>query len=249
MPRLSTRSQSLRCPPRAWNRARWETSAHMESSRRTTWWIVGLALALIAGVAISVLTRGDLKRAVEGNSTHSPVSTLPTTTALPKSSTTTTTGDAVAPCHNGQIAVSGAGGGSGLGHQDQVIVFTNQSESTCVLSGYPGVAGLDAQGNQPVQAERTPNGYLGGLQSGTTTPPSVSLAPGQTASAIVEGTDNPVGSATSCPSYPTLRVTPPNLTVSVRVTVTGLGTNPPGLPGCSPIEVHPVVPGSSGGAN
>jgi Protein of unknown function (DUF4232) len=220
----------------------------MEPSRRTIWWIVGLALALIAGVAISVLTRGDLKRAVEGTSTHSPMSTLPTTTALPKGSTTTTAGDAVAPCHNGQIAVSGAGGGSGLGHQDQVILFTNQSQSTCALSGYPGVAGLDAQGNQAVQAERTPNGYLGGLQSGTTTP-SVSLAPGQTASAIVEGTDNPVGSATSCPSYPTLLVTPPNLTVSVRVTVTGLGTNPPGLPGCSQIEVHPVVPGSSGGAN
>jgi hypothetical protein len=221
----------------------------MESSRRTTWWIVGLALALIAGVAISVLTRGDLKRAVEGTSTRSPVTALPTTTALPKSSTTTTVGDAVARCHNGQIAVSGAGGGSGLGHQDQVILFTNQSQSTCALSGYPGVAGLDAQGNQRVQAERTPYGYLGGLQFGTTTPPSVSLAPGRTASAIVEGTDNPVGSATSCPSYPTLLVTPPNLTVSVRVTVTGLGTNPRGLPGCSPIDVHPVVPGSSGGAN
>lgn len=94
----------------------------MESSRRTTWWIVGLALALIAGVVISVLARGDLKRAVEGTSTHSPLSTLSTTTALPKSSTTTTAGDAGAPCHNGQIAVSGAGGGSGLGHQDQVFL-------------------------------------------------------------------------------------------------------------------------------
>jgi hypothetical protein len=46
----------------------------MESSRRTTWWIVGLALALIVGVGVSVLTRGDLKRAVEGTPTHSPVS-------------------------------------------------------------------------------------------------------------------------------------------------------------------------------
>lgn len=217
----------------------------MESSRRTTWWIVGLALALIAGVVISVLARGDLKRAVEGTSTHSPLSTLSTTTALPKSSTTTTAGDAGAPCHNGQIAVSGAGGLRARSSRPGVL----ESLSTCVLSGYPGVAGLDAQGNQAVQAERTPNGYLGGLQSGTSTPPSVSLAPGQRASAIVEGTDNPVGSATSCPSYPTLLVTPPNLTVSVRVTVTGLGTNPPGFPGCSQIEVHPVVTGSSGGAN
>ena len=221
----------------------------MESPRRPPWWIVGLALLVIAGVTISVLTRADDKRAVIATSTHSPVSTLPTTTAFPNSSTTTTAKDAVAPCHNGQIVVSDAGGGSGLGHQDQVILFTNQSQSTCALSGYPGVAGLDTQGNQAVQAERTTNGYLGGLQSGTTSLPSVSLASGQTASAIVEGTDNPVGSARSCPSYPTLLVTPPNLTVSVRVTVTGLGTNPPGLPGCSPIQVHPVVPGSSGRAN
>ena len=127
-----------------------------------------------------------------------------------------------------------------------MILFTNQSQSTCSLSGYPGVAGLDAQGNQIVQVPRTLSGYLGGLQNGATTPPTVMLAPAQTASAAVEGTDNPVGSATSCPYYPALLVTPPNLTDSVRVTVSGLGTNPPGLPGCSLTEVHPVVPGSSG---
>ncbi len=127
-----------------------------------------------------------------------------------------------------------------------MILFTNQSQSTCTLSGYPGVAGLDAQGNQVVQAERTLSGYLGGIQPGATTAPTVTLAPRQMASATVEGTDNPIGSATSCPYYPFLLVTPPNLTESVRVTVSGLGTNPPGLPGCSLIEVHPVVPGNSG---
>jgi hypothetical protein len=127
-------------------------------------------------------------------------------------------------------------------------VFTNQSQSACTLSGYPGVAGLDAQGNQAVQAVRTLAGYLGGLKPGDTTPPLVSLAPGQTASATVEGTDNPIGSATSCPYYPILLVTPPNLTDSVRVTVSDLGRVTSGLPGCSPIEVHPVVPGNSGGS-
>ena len=162
------------------------------------------------------------------------------------STTTIPTGNAARPCHDGQVSVSEAVGGAGLGHQDQVILFTNQSQSTCSLSGYPGVAGLDAQGNQVVQAERTLSGYLGGLQNGATTPPTVTLAPGQTASVTVEGTDNPIGSATSCPYYPALLVTPPNLTESVRVNVSGFGTNPPGFPGCSQIEVHPVVPGSSG---
>jgi hypothetical protein len=157
-----------------------------------------------------------------------------------RSTTTTPAGSAAPPCHDGQIAVSDAGGGAALGHEGQVILFTNNSQSTCTLSGYSGVAGLGAQGNQVVQAERTLSGYMGGLATGATTSPIVSLAPGQSASALVEGTDVPVGSATSCPSYPALLVTPPNLTVSVQVTA--------GLPGCSPIQIHPVVPGSSGRA-
>jgi Protein of unknown function (DUF4232) len=155
--------------------------------------------------------------------------------------TTTPTGGALGPCRDGQISVSTGTGGAGVGHEGQVILFANTSQSACTLSGYPGVAGLDAQGNQVVQAERTLRGYLGGLGSGSATPPIVSLSPGQTASATVEGTDVPVGSATSCPTYPALLVTPPNLTVSVRVT--------PGLPGCSPIQIHPVVPGTSGSSD
>jgi Protein of unknown function (DUF4232) len=155
--------------------------------------------------------------------------------------TTTPTAGAFRPCRDGQISVSDAGGGAGVGHEDQVILFTNSSQSPCTLSGYPGVAGLDAQDTQVVQAERTLSGYLGGLENGAATPPIVSLLPGKAASATVEGTDVPVGSATSCPSYPALLVTPPNLTLSVRVT--------PGLPGCSPLQIHPVVPGSSGSAD
>ena len=177
----------------------------------------------------------------------------PTTTTTSTANTTSTTlatptteAPAVARCQNGQISVTDAGGGSGLGHQDQVILFTNQSRATCFLTGYPGVAGLDAEGNQVVQAQRTPGGYMGGLPPGVTAPPTVPLIPGQTASAVIEGTDVPFGSATSCPHYPALLVTPPGLSDSVRVSVSDLGTNPPGLPGCSPIEVHPVVPGSSG---
>jgi hypothetical protein len=150
-------------------------------------------------------------------------------------------------CTNGQMVVSDSGGGAGLGHEDQVILFTNDSPAPCTLTGYPGVAGLNASGQQVVQAIRTPSGYLGGLWNNATTPPRVSLNPGQTASAIVEGTDNPIGTATSCPSYTHLLVTPPNLTNSVRVSVSGLGSPPTsGLPGCSVIEVHPVVPGSIG---
>ena len=138
--------------------------------------------------------------------------------------------------------MSQGGGGAGLGHRSQVLVFTNTGQSACTLTGYPGVAALDAQGAQVAQAVRTPSGYLGGLATGTTTPPTVVLAPGQAASAMVEGIDNPQNGATSCPSYPAFLVTPPNLTQSVTL---GL-TSSPAFPGCSPIQVHPVVPGTSG---
>lgn len=147
------------------------------------------------------------------------------------------------PCTNGHITVSDTGGGGAGGHEDQVLVFTNEGPSSCTLFGYPGVAGLNSEGQQAVQAHRSPGGYMGGLLPGITTFPVVSLAPGQTASAVVEGTDNPID-ARPCPYYPALLVTPPNLTKGVQVQVSDLGSQ--GFPDCSGIEVHPVVPGASG---
>ena len=83
-------------------------------------------------------------------------------------------------------------------------------------------------------------GYLGGMHSGGPLPSIVLPAGGGSASAYVEGTDNPAGTATSCPTYAVLLVTPPNALQSVRVALA--------IPGCSGIEVHPVVPGLAGQA-
>jgi hypothetical protein len=111
------------------------------------------------------------------------------------------------------------------------VLFRNISHRTCTLQGYPGVAGLNAAGQQVVQAVRTPFTHVG--------PPSaISLAPGQTASAPVQGSDVPVGTATTCVSYPKLLVTPPGETHSQQVVVT--------LPGCNGLRVGPVVAGIMG---
>lgn len=142
-----------------------------------------------------------------------------------------------ARCTTSQLEIAPGRTGAGLGHSGTPILFRNRGTAPCHLRGYPGVAGLDAAGNQVVQAARSLQGYLGGLRSGDS-PPLVELAPGETASALVEGTNNPEGTATSCPSYPSLLVTPPDDTQSVRVTA--------GLSGCSLIQVHPVVPGTTG---
>lgn len=139
-------------------------------------------------------------------------------------------------------------GGAGVGHEGITLLFRNTGAVACELDGYPGVALLDASGRQVLQAVRTPSGYLGGLAAGTSVPPTLTVDPGQVVSALLEGTDVPAGTATSCPYYPAVLVTPPNQTVSTRlVLTTGSGTGPDrGLPGCSPPQVHPVVPGTTG---
>jgi hypothetical protein len=115
------------------------------------------------------------------------------------------------------------------------IVFENISNTSCSLYGYPGVAALDAAGDQVAQAQRIPDGYLGGVAGAI---PVVVVDPGQMASAMVEGSDNPVNGATTCVTYAALLATPPNTSTSTRLDVS--------FPGCSGVEVHPVVPGTSG---
>jgi hypothetical protein len=132
------------------------------------------------------------------------------------------------------LTVSLGQSGAGLGHVGEPIVFQNTSSTTCTMYGYPLVK---VTSNGPTSGtDDTPNGYLGGLSGSTI--PTVNLAPGATASALVEGTDNPVGTATSCPTYSSLAITPPGDSQTFTLDTS--------LPGCSTIEVHPVVTGSTG---
>ena len=168
-----------------------------------------------------------------------PPTTVPPTTVVPQS-----------PCQISQLRISPGASGFGTGNVGQALLFTNVSQTTCTISGYPGVAALDSHGNQVAQARRELIGYLGGLQNNASSVPVVTLASGQVASAEVEGTDNPVGTATSCTYYPSFLITPPNETHSVTVSAGVVqGSHTPGFPGCSPISVNPMVPGTSGRLN
>jgi hypothetical protein len=142
----------------------------------------------------------------------------------------------VSACMSAQIATTSTDN-SGMGHIGVVLIFRNSSTQSCRLQGYPGAAALDAAGHQVVQATRTLNGFFRALPAGEG-PPVVNLAPGASASAFIEGTDVPVNGATSCPTYPKLLVTPPNTFVSVPIDKA--------MPGCTPIQIHPVVPGTTG---
>jgi hypothetical protein len=159
-------------------------------------------------------------------------------TTSPSATTTTGAAKASQRCTTSQLDITTGPVGAGLGHAGIPVRFRNTGASACTMSGYPGVAGLDAKGSQVVQAQRTPNGYLGGLAQGVTTPPVVTLTNGQVASALIEGSSVPLDNATSCPTFPALLVTAPGETHSVRVAAD--------MPGCTGIAVHPIVAGSTG---
>lgn len=141
-------------------------------------------------------------------------------------------------CQGSDLAVSAGPPRNAQGHIGLPVVFRNTGTMACTLFGYPRVAALDVKGRQVGQALRSPSDHLGGLPPGDTTPSAVLLAPGGTASALVDGTDVSHGAATACAAYPAILVTPPNTTRSVRL------SQP--LPSCSKLLVHPVVEGESG---
>jgi hypothetical protein len=184
--------------------------------------------------------------------TSPPAPTTVPATIAPSSTTVTTTvpTPTTAPstpvaCEASDLLLTLGSGGAGLGHEGVALLFKNVGGVACILHGYPGVALLDASGRQAEQAVRAPSGYLGGLTPGATTPPTLVVRPGQTDSALLEGTDVATGSATSCPSYLAALVTAPNQTVSTRLKLVK-GSSREGFPGCSPVEIHPIVKGTTG---
>ena len=206
-----------------------------------------MTIGSLAVIALSLAACGGSNVAPSSSTTSPPTSApSPPTTVAPSSTTSTTTVVTQSACQITQLRIMPGASGGAVGNVGQTILFTNESQTTCTMSGYPGVAALDAQGNQVAQAQRKLTGMLGGLQNTGTPIPLVTLTPGEVASAEVEGTDNPIGTAASCTYYPSFLVTPPGETHSVKVSAGLAGSSIPGFPGCTPIGVNPVVPGSTG---
>jgi hypothetical protein len=149
----------------------------------------------------------------------------------------TATGDATTPaCRRPEMEVTEGGTDAGSGHRSLTLIFTNVGTRACRVSGYPGVAGLDAGGTQVAQAQRTPKGYLGGLIAGS--PPVLTLAPGASVAALVEALAFNVSDGSACKAFGGLLVTVPDDTVTTRL--------PWNSDGCSALEVHPIVLGTTG---
>lgn len=136
-------------------------------------------------------------------------------------------------CSGSDLAVTGSGASGGLGHGGLVLVFTNHSNSRCAIQGYPGAAGVNAGGAQVVQAGRTLTGYLGGCHCAQ--PQTVTLAPGQQASSLLEGD---TGGGVECLTATSVLVTPPDAETSTLIPIR--------VNDCH-LQIHPVLPGTTGG--
>jgi hypothetical protein len=150
-------------------------------------------------------------------------------------------GASVARCQETQLDVRWVSGGVGLGHLAELIVITNISSSTCKMSGYPTVKMTGGPSVLATVARKTRNGYLGGLggPNANVPIPVITLrAHGGAASSMVEGDDNPVGTAVECVYYSSVAVTLPGLSPPYRFSEK--------FPGCIRPQVHPIVKGSHG---
>lgn len=206
------------------------------------------SVATLKAQAIAKLNADQMKlKATEQQLAQDGGTTTRSSSPSSPSTTTTPTTDVVAQavCNIGQLRIAAGKSGAASGAAGQTILFTNVGQTVCSMTGYPGVSALNAVGDQVLQAQRALNGMLGGVYVGRTAP-LVTLQPGHVASAEIEGVDRPLGSATSCPTYPAFLVTPPDETHSVTITAGIAGGDKPGFLGCAPMTVNPVVPGTTG---
>jgi len=149
--------------------------------------------------------------------------TSPSTPATSSTANHAPTKAGPAACKATQLKITSGGPDAGAGQVYLPVVFTNISAATCTLTGYPGVAGLNAAGHQIVQAGRDTTSKV----------VAITLKPGKKASAAIHAANVPSGTATSCPpSYAAVLVTPPNTTTSTKLVAL--------LPSCGGLQVNAV---------
>ena len=148
------------------------------------------------------------------------------------------TPNVVTACQGSQIQVSTGAGQSGLSNFDIVLIFKNTSTQSCKLTGYAGAA-VDYIDGGVLNAQRRMTAYLGGDMADST-PQTVLLAPGSSASGLLNW--NPGPSNVEClgtGGTAKLLVTTPGTSNTVT-----LENNIGGA--CANFIITPVVPGTNG---
>lgn len=193
-----------------------------------------------AGSGSASSTSGSVATGVTGSGSPSPSGAGATTPSGSGSATApvpSAGAEGLASCTGLEIQVAVKGAGAAMNHSGDVLIFTNEGGSACTLEGYPGVAVVKGSATL-LNATRSLSGYMfdAGLQLSSA--PLVALAPGKSASALVEWVGN-AGEACYANGSGALEVTPPNTRNTSSFGTLTLGDD--GI--CADFEVHPVVSG------
>ena len=194
-----------------------------------------IAVVILAGLALSACTVGggspERTAGASSSGAPSPEAVAPSHAATPGTSSSSPTGDRSTPegtavtrdrCRTAQLKVDAGQVQAAASTRSLVLQLTNISDTRCTITGFGGLALLDASGTQlPTRFERA-----------ATQPRTVELAPqGYTTRTInwrvvpAQNTDP----TTDCVSGETLLVTPPdedpaNLVVHEPITACRGGT-------------------------
>jgi len=182
-----------------------------------------IAAVALASVAVLAAACGS------SNPSATPTKTVTVTASPPTPATSspgTATGTpaapgAAAPCPTRSLGLKPGLSQGAAGSVYQVLDFTNISNVTCTLYGYPGVA---LAGGQPV----TQVG-LAAREDPTTPRKLVTLAPGQVANALLRIVDALNFPASTCGPVKTqwLQVYPPNQTTPIYLAYKTTGCSKP----------------------
>ena len=200
--------------------------------------IAGAALACVAALtaACGSVTPGAATPTKTVTVTVTPQTGTTSASAAPVTSTPAAAGDGAAPCPTQSLGLKPGLAQGAAGSTYQVIDFTNISNVTCTLYGYPGVS---LAGGHPVHQVG-----LAAAEDPTTPRKLVTLAPGQVANAVLRIVDALNYPTSRCGPVKTqwLQIYPPNQTIRAFVSYSTTACSKP----VRTLTVTTVKPGSGG---
>jgi hypothetical protein len=127
-------------------------------------------------------------------------------------------GGPVPPCTIPQLKITLTRRGAAVtGQVGGYLRFVNAGRAACQLHGWPKVTAITTSG-QTIMAVRALHGTMLGAWQYTSPLPTVRLAPGAAAYAVLAAGDHSADGSTRCPSVRLLRVTSPGSSRHVALT-------------------------------
>lgn len=210
--------------------------------------IAGAVLAAAVSVLLGGCTTSSTPPAAQGTAISSPTASATRVTGTSSARASLTPGarstgssSSTAPaCNDAQLSLSTSQSSAAGVFDYFVIEFVNRSSAPCTVEGYPSAAAYGTTSSTPLlDASRQLTGHV---DDQYTSPAPITLAPGATASTILEWVDKPTTGHpyANCLRYGagSFAITAPDTTQTTHVS----------LPSdvCSDILVHPLIPGATG---